>query len=193
MPRLGCTQSGPVPWSSHFCGYYHTRSDLQQLMNAYFQAGLEDHEGCLWMLPPWHTPTTATTALQWTIPQVYDYLSTGQLELVPSAEWYGWPGPFDMARIRAEGRDKIARMSARFPGLRVAGDSSWVSSRQQRAQFMEYERVVNDIVQAANVLALCTYPAAGWSPHDMLTVFATHQSVLLPDPMGWRQITVPCM
>jgi hypothetical protein len=61
MPRLGCTQSGPVPWSSHFCGYYHTSSDLQQLMNAYFQAGLEDHEGCLWMLPPWHTPTTAAS------------------------------------------------------------------------------------------------------------------------------------
>lgn len=178
MPRLGCTQAPPVPWGSHFCSYYQTTSELQQLMFAYLHAGLQDHEGCLWVLPPWLTPTEATTALQWVIPQVYDYLSTGQLELIPAADWYGGQGPMDLQRIIADGRYKIAQMSARFAGLRVAGDSSWVQSPDQRAQFVQYERIIQDTVQAANVLVLCTYPAAGWSPPDMLNVLMNHRSVL---------------
>ncbi len=190
MPRLGCTPSLQVPWGSHFCSYYETPSQLQQLMNSYLRTGLEDHEGCLWILPPWHTPTSATTALQWVIPQVYDYLATAQLELIPSAEWYGWPGVMNLERIVADGGDKIARMSARFAGLRVAGDTSWVHSPSQRAQLVEYERVVDETVQATNVLALCTYPAADWSPPDMLRVFRNHQSVLLPDQLGWTQVDV---
>ncbi len=193
MPRLGCTPSPPVPWGSHFCSYYQTPSQLHQLVSSYLQTGLEDHVGCLWILPPWHTPITATTALQWGIPQVYDHLSTGQLELIPSADWFGWQGPMDLPRILADGRRKIAQVSARFAGLRVAGDSSWVQSADQRAQFVEYERVVDESVKAANVVALCTYPAAGWSPPDMLSVFQNHRSVLLPSQQAWNQVDLNCV
>src|SRR5688500_236810 len=52
MPRLGCTPSPPVPWGIHFCSYYRSTSELQQLVTSYLQTGLEDHEGCLWILPP---------------------------------------------------------------------------------------------------------------------------------------------
>ena len=192
MPHLGCTSSSPVAWGTHICSYYQTPSELRQLVSAYFHTGLKDHEGCLWILPPWHTPTTATTALQWVIPQVYDFLATGQLELIPSADWYGWPGPMDIPRICADGRDKIGRMSARFAGLRVAGDSSWVTSPDQRAHFVEYERVVDETVREAKVVALCTYPAVDWSPPGMLSVFQNHQSVLLPSEDGWRQVDLRC-
>jgi hypothetical protein len=144
------------------------------------------------MLPPWHTPSTATTALQWVIPQVYDYLATGQLELIPSAQWYGWPAPMDLARIYADGRAKITRLSARFTGLRVVGDLSWVTSPEQRAQVLDYERVVDEIVQDTNILALCTYPAADSpSPADRQDVFTHHQSVLLPNQVGWSLVDLP--
>ena len=188
MPRLGCTPSPPVPWSRHFCSYYETPSELKQLLSSYFQAGLEDHEGCLWILPPWLTPTTATMTLQRVTPQVYDYLATAQLELIPSADWYGWQDAMNLERIIADGRDKITRMSARFTGLRIAGDTSWAKSPSQRAQLVEYERVVDKTVQAAKILAMCPYPAADWSPADMLNVFTNHQSVLLPHQRGWSQI-----
>ncbi|MCE3225376.1 MAG: Sensory transduction histidine kinase [Nitrospira sp.] len=162
-------------------------------MHSYLQTGLEDHEGCLWILPLWHTPTTAATALQWVIPQVYDYVSTVQLELMPSADWYGRQGRMDRQGTVANGLRKIAQMSARFRRMRVAGDSSWVESPGQRAQFVEYERVVDDTVQTAKVLALCTYPAINWSPADMLNVLMNHRSVLLPDQRGWRQVDVRCV
>ena len=192
MPRLGCTPFLSVPWGTHVCCYYQTPTELQQLLNAYFRTGLEDHEGCLWILPPWHTPTTATMALQWVIPHVYDHLATARLELVSSADWYGWPNLMNLARVVADGRAKIRRLSARFPGLRVAGDLSWVTSSGQRAPLLDYERVIDEIVQEANVLGLCTYPAADWTPSDRQDVLKHHQSVLLPDQVGWRLVDVRC-
>ena len=193
MPRLGCTPSPPMPWGSHICSYYQSTSQLQQLVISFLQVGLEDHEGCVWILPPWHTPTTAATAIQWVIPNVYDYLATAQLELMPSADWYGWPDPINLERIVAEGREKIARMSARFRGLRVAGDTSWAESPRQRAELVGYEGLVNEMVQAANILALCTYHAAHLTPPDMLDVFRNHQSVLLPTALEWSQVDLRCL
>jgi hypothetical protein len=124
---------------------------------------------------------------------VYDHLAIAQLELMPSADWYGWPGPINLERIVADGHKKIARMSARFAGVRVVGDTSWVQSPAQRAQLVEYEGVVDEMVRAANILALCTYPAATLTPPDMLDVFRNHQSVLLPTSLGWSQVNLRCL
>jgi hypothetical protein len=132
-------------------------------------------------------------ALQRVVPQVYDYLNSGQLELIPSADWYRWSDPIDTQQIFAECRRKIAQVSSRFVGLRVTGDSSWVQTAEQRAHFVKYERVVDEAVATAPVLALCTYPAADSTPHDMLNVLTNHRAVLLPDDeAGWRQVDLRC-
>jgi hypothetical protein len=99
----------------------------------------------------------------------------------------------EIARICAEGRDKITRLSARFAGLRVVGDLSWVTSSEQRTQVLDYERVVDEVVREANVVALCTYPATdSSSPADRQDVLTHHQSVLLPNHDGWRLVDVRC-
>lgn len=172
-----------MPWGSHLCSVYQNRNELQRLVTTYIQTGLEDHEGCVWILPPWLTPTSAMMALKGVIPRVYDYLSTAQLELIASADWYGWPGA--LYRVVTDGRDKIARMTARFSGLRVTGDISWAQSPDQRGELLEYERMVDETVQAAQVLALCTYPAVDWSLSDM---FKNHQFVLLANNVGWSHV-----
>ena len=64
-------------------------------------------------------------------------------------------------------------------------------SPEQRAQLDEYERVVDELAQSANVLALCTYPAADWHLPDRQSVLTHHQSVLLPAQVGWSLTDVP--
>ncbi len=88
MPRLSATLSQPLPWGSHLCAFYRSPADLHMLTCSFIETGLADHEGCLWILPPWLSPPSATMLLQRTIPYVHDYLLTGQLELIPSYEWY---------------------------------------------------------------------------------------------------------
>ena len=48
------------------------------------------------------------------------------------------------------------------------------------------------MVQASNILALCTYHASHLTTPDMLDVFRNHQSVLLPTSLGWSQVDLRC-
>lgn len=188
MPRLSCTNLPAVPWRSHLCSFYQSDAEFQRLVISYIQAGLDDHEGCLWILPPSLASYTATTALQRAIPQVHDYLRTGQLELIPCTEWYGLQAAWDTNRILAECSRKVAQVASRFAGLRLTGDSSWVQSADQRAQFVAYECAVNKATATANVLTLCTYPVADLTAADMLRVLVNHGSILLPDGLEWRKV-----
>ena len=135
----------------------------------------------------WHTPTTATTALQWVIPRCTTISARASWN-DPSADWYGGRVPWNLAHLC--GRPRQDRANVRplrgAPGRRGIRPGS---VPDQRAQFVEYERVVDETVQTANVLALCTYPAAGWSPPDMLNVLMNHQAVLLPDQRGGGKST----
>ena len=76
-------------------------------------------------------------------------------------------------------------MAPRFAGLRMTGDTSWLQSPDQRAQFLDYEHKVGQATDKANIVALCTYPAATWGPTDMLKVLECHDS-LLSGQRGWQ-------
>jgi hypothetical protein len=179
MPRLGSTDSTPIPWGSHLCTFYRSAHELQQLVSVYVRAGLEDHECCVWVLPPSLSPPEAVMALQRDIPDLDHYLQTGQLELIP-CYWYLSNGTIEIDRLLAAWQSKVDEAAVRFAGLRVTGDTSWLQSKDQRDQFLAYEQAVRDAAANINIIALCAYPSAAWNSDDMLTVMRSHQSVLLP-------------
>lgn len=156
-------------------------------MSSYIQTGLDDHEGCLWILSPSLTPLMATTALQRTIPHVHDHLRAGQLELIPSWDWYHLRASLDAEQPFAACSRKLDQRAARFEGLRVTGDLSWVESTEQWAQCIAYERMISRVCTSVNVLALCTYPAAS-EDSEMVRLFDCHHSILRADLLGWRKI-----
>ena len=190
MPRLSSTLAQTPPWGSHLCAFYRSAADLHMLICSYIEAGLADHEGCLWILPPWLSPSAATILLQRTVPNVYDYLQTGQLDLVPSSEWYRPEAPLNPEAIFATCLRKVVQVAPRFTGFRVTGDSSWLQSSEQRARFLAYEHGVTEAVGKANIVALCTYPTEAWTPYDILTVWECHDTVLLCDRFGWREVEI---
>jgi len=192
MPRLGSTDPTSIPWGSHLCTFYRSARELQQLVNSYFHAGLEDRECCLWVLPPSLSPADAVEALEREIPDVHGFLQTGQLELIPCYEWYLPHGTIETDRLLAAWQSKGAQAASRFAGLRVTGDTSWLQSKDQRDQFLAYERAVSATAIHTPIIALCTYPSAAWNPDDMLSVMQSHSSVLLPGPTGWKKVDVCC-
>ena len=188
MPRLGLTDFTPIPWGSHLCTFYRSPRDLQQLVSAYVRVGLEDQECCVWVLPPSLSHSEAVMALQRDIPHLDHYLQTGQLELIPCYEWYLSNGTIEIDRLLAAWQSKVTQAAARFAGLRVTGDTSWLQSKDQRDQFLAYEQAVRDAAANINIIALCTYPSAAWNAEDMLTVMQSHRSVLLPGSTGWKKV-----
>ncbi len=87
---------------------------------------------------------------------------------------------------------KVVRVARRFTGFRVTGDSSWLHSPDQRAQFLAYEHTVTEVAGKANILALCTYPTNAWRPRDILHVFECHDSALLSDNARWQAVQIQC-
>ena len=191
MPRLGCTESPTLSWGSHLCAFYRSATELQHLVSSYIQTGLDDHEGCLWILPPSLTPLMATTALQRMIPHIHDHLRAGQLELIPSGDWYHLRTSLHTEQPFAACSRKLDQWAARFLGIRVTGDLSWVKSTEQWAQCIAYERMISRVCTNANILSLCTYPAAP-DYSEMVRLFDCHQSILQADLLGWRKIDAGC-
>ena len=133
------------------------------MVSSYIGAGLEDQESCVWVLPPSLTISNAVTELRQDIPYLDRYLHTGQLELIPCHDWYVSNGTIEIERLLAAWQGKVAQAATRFAGLRVTGDTSWRRSKEQRDQFLAYEKAVRDAVTNIKLIALCTYPSAAWT------------------------------
>ena len=188
MPRLSLTESKSIPWGSHLCTFYRSLHDLQQLVISYMAAGLEDQECCVWVLPPSLSPSDAVKKLQREVSYVDRYLESGQLELIPCHDWYMPNGTIEIDRLLAAWKNKVDQAAARFAGLRVTGDTSWLESKEQRHQFLVYEQAVRHAASDIKLIALCTYPSGAWTTDDMYEVMQSHRSVLLPGPSGWKMV-----
>ena len=193
MPRSGIRGLDTVAWGTHLCLFYKSAAELCQLITPYFQAGLGDGECCVWITGPSLSEEEALESLQRSLPQVRDYLQTGQLEIWPYTQWYMVNGCFRSDAVLAAWVSKLNQATHRgFAGLRVAGDASWLSSREQRQEFMIYEQKVTTTASAQRLLALCTYPSSAWVPEEMLQVMQCHKSILLPGSGGWKAVDVCC-
>ncbi len=182
-----------VAWGTHLCLFYKSIAELRQLLTPYFQAGLGDGECCVWITGPSVTEGEALESLQRSMPDAGHYVETGQLEILPYTQWYVKDGKFRPDAVLTAWLTKLHHATSRgFAGLRVAGDAAWLSSKEQRQEFITYEHQVTNAATAQRLLALCAYPSAAWVPEDMLKVMQCHKSLLLPGSGGWKAIDVCC-
>jgi hypothetical protein len=187
MPRLDCTSPQTIAWGSHLCTFYRSPADLRRLVSAYLQAGLEDGEACLWVLPSGTTVQDAIDFLRPIFTDLARYMYTRQLELIPCDEGC-YPTSIFGTESTLAWSNRVLQATAFFGGLRVAGDTSWLQSKYKWDQFIAYERQVRTAAQQTRIIALCTYPAAAWNPDEMLSVMRCHGSVLLPHQHGWKTV-----
>lgn len=61
MPPNGIRGTHDIPWGSHVCLFYRRPTEFLQVTAGFLQAGLAEHELCVWVLPP---PLTIPLALQ---------------------------------------------------------------------------------------------------------------------------------
>src|SRR5580704_17199861 len=88
LPELttGISVMGDMPWGTHFCYFFETKQDLLDASVPFFQAGLESHEFCLWIVHKPITEVDALQALRQSIPAVERYLAEDALDIVVHPE-----------------------------------------------------------------------------------------------------------
>src|SRR6267142_4626804 len=75
LRRTGLSLLGDLPWGSHACHLFQTRSDLLETLIPFFKAGLEGRELCLWVIHAPLTEAVSRRALEQRIPDAERHLA----------------------------------------------------------------------------------------------------------------------
>src|SRR3990172_8066429 len=85
LRNLGIEKIGGVPWGTSLALFYRTRAELLEILTHFFQAGLQDHEACLYITSRPLENTSPEDALISSIPGYENLVATGQLRIVQAS------------------------------------------------------------------------------------------------------------
>jgi signal transduction histidine kinase len=174
-----------VSWGGHFCLFYETQEDLLDALVSYCKSGLEQGEYCLWVVAEPLTIEQAGQALQRVVPTFDRHFAESRIEIISSQDLFLQGGTFDDKRVAAAMQEKLSLMSAKgYPGLRVTGDTSWLTNKDW-AHFCELEENVNKLMGNQRLSVLCTYPLAECGPCEILDTVRTHDFAIARRSGGW--------
>jgi PAS domain S-box-containing protein len=188
LRRFGCDLVGDVPWGTHLCQFYENKQDLIDILVPYFVEGLKNNEFCMWVTSPPLGVEEAREALSKVLPNLGEYFSKGQIEIIPYDKWYLLDGKFDSNRVLQgwvqKEKDAIQRG---FDGLRLTGNTFWIE-RPLWSNFVDYEKAVNDVIDEHKMLALCTYCLKNCSGTDVVEVMRNHVGTLIKQDQKWSLV-----
>jgi PAS domain S-box-containing protein len=188
LRETGISVLGGVRWGTHFCCFYETKADLLETLVAYFKAGLQNNEFCVWVVSQVLTKEEARRALRQAVPELDRHLAEGRLEIHGHDEWYLGEERCDPQRVLQSWRDKLnLALTNGYAGLRASGDGGWVQENEWIV-FREYEREVEGLIADRRRLLLCTYPLTTSSGDQVFDVACTHQMAVARRNGHWETI-----
>jgi len=188
MRKMGIDLIGDVPWGTHFCQFYQTQQDLIDILVPYFQAGLENNEFCMWVTSEPLSEKEVQKAMRKAVPNFERYLTRGQIEIVPHAQWYLKNGTFDLQRVLKAWIDKLNQALAKgYDGMRVTGNTAWLEKRDWR-NFAHYEEEVNRVIGKYRMMDICSYCLDKCSAFELIDVVRNHQFALVRREGEWELI-----
>ena len=191
LRQSGIRVVGEVPWGSHICIFYETKDDLLDTAAAYFKAGLEGNEFCVWAISEPITEADAKTVLQSTTPDLEAQLAAGRIEIIQGTDWYLRGNEFDLQRITGGWSEKLRGALARgFDGMRVSGNAFWIESNHWQA-FCEYEHELDRSLAGQRMVVLCTYSLQVSRAVDLLDVARAHNCCTARRNGDWEFLATP--
>jgi C4-dicarboxylate-specific signal transduction histidine kinase len=184
--KSGIEAVGDIAWGAHFCQFYGSQADLAETLVPYFEAGLREGESCLWAAGDQLEAQKAEALMTDAVPEFKKFLSTGQMEIVSTSDWYTPDGVFNGDKVLQAWIDKeAASRSKGFAGLRLTGDTHWIE-RLGWNDFIEYERKLNYAFRPYHLVALCTYCTESCTASDVIEACCEHQFALARRQGSWE-------
>lgn len=138
--KTGIRTIGDMPWGTHLCVFYETKEDLLETAAAYFGAGLQSNEFCVWAVSEPLTIGEAEDFLRRNVANFDEHLATGRFEILAGHDWYLKEDHFDLKRITGGWTEKLQQALAKgYEGMRVSGNAFWTASNLW-SEFCDYER-----------------------------------------------------
>lgn len=172
---------------THICYFYGNGKELSDAVIPYLQAGLANNERCVWICAEPIDAKAATALLETDYPQLARLLETKQLILIDYDQAYLSNGEeFNIPEVLNWWTAELSKaIAAGFDGLRVAGDLSWLKSKQA---LLAYEERFCTFSMQTPVIALCCYPLTQMDHVEILDIAYVHHFVLAFQDSKWRLV-----
>ena len=177
--RTGINAVNLAPWGTHFCQLFESQEELTDIFIPYLKAGLESNERCVWVASDFFSKTRAEEAIRMAVPNGEQYLTEGQIDIVPYTEQYLRGGVTDPQGSLSLWIDRLNRALAEgYDGLRVASDVSWLQDNKWK-EALEFEKQVDGAVGDLPVLILCSYPLVKYGINEIMQVMRPHGFLII--------------
>ncbi|HXD46863.1 MAG TPA: MEDS domain-containing protein [Pseudolabrys sp.] len=183
LPTVPHLQAG-----SHLAHVFASGEELRDVLVPYIKAGLDNNERCLWVTGRDFNAEEARSALRAVVPDLDKRERRKQVEIADAGEWYtaqGRPQPRELVdQLLRRGE---AALADGHTGLRTSGNCAWVA-REQWADFVEYERLVQASVRGRPMVCLCSYCASQVRDGMHLDVMDNHDLMVPGAPRPRRAL-----
>ncbi len=187
MRILGLPGVGAIAVPPHILHLYRRGHEFLDISARFCCAGLECGECCVWVTAhPW-TDNLAMGELMKHLPNVEDYVASGQLQFVAYDDWY--PGD-KCNELQAGLAAKMKEAQHRgWPRVRFCGnglqplpDSGWMER-------VRYEQILHELVATSDVAVLCAYRMGTFLPDTAKNeLLQTHHAALVTEHDTWEYI-----
>jgi DNA-binding CsgD family transcriptional regulator len=180
-----------IPWGTHICVFYETKNDLLDMAAAYFAAGLDSNEFCIWAASPPIHEEDAKDLLRSSVPNFDERVAAGQIEILQGYAWYLKGNEFDPQRIIGGWKEKLNyALTNGYVGMRVSGNAFWFEANLWR-EFSEYEQEIHRALAELKMIAMCTYSLKDSRAFDVLDVARAHDFTAARRKGHWEFLETP--
>ena len=171
----------------HIVHFYQHGKDLLEVFAQFCSAGLQDGEGCFWITaPPW-TEGLALHELGKRVSAVDQFVTSGQLQIISSEEWYLASDALDVHGTLARATRYFEEARRRgWSQVRVCGSPCGAGGEREWSACLEYEQHIHRMVTDREILALCAYRLSGLPDQARNGLLQTHHMALEHLDDGWR-------
>ncbi len=183
IPVLGDLAPG-----THIGQFYWDQLDLVETLVPYFAAGLRCGERCIWVCSPPLCAADARAALAEVVPDLAARERDGHIEILDHEDWYLRRGHLTPDQV-IDGWlvAEQEALAAGYGGLRVSGNTFWLTAEQWR-DFADYEARVHAAFRGRQIVALCSYSLSKCGSHEVVDVLHNHGSSLVRSAEGWELV-----
>jgi DNA-binding CsgD family transcriptional regulator len=187
----GIPPLGDISWGAHICVFYETKEDLIDTATAYFEAGLNSNEVCVWAVSDPLTVDEAEMALRHSVPDFDARVAAGQIEILQGYEWYLKGNEFDSQRVTGGWHKKLNEALSRgYEGMRASGNAFWFEADQWK-DFCQYEWELDRALGGKKMIVLCTYSLEKSRGVELLDVARAHSFTLARRAGKWEFLETP--
>jgi DNA-binding CsgD family transcriptional regulator len=166
-----------VGHGSHLCAFYETKDDLIDLVLPFFDAGLNQGELCVWMMPDYVSAKEAAAIA-----------AERRVELYPGRALYTKGPRFERGPIVSFWNEKLQQaLATNCSGLHASGDAFWLQPTEWSA-FLDYEADLTNMIADKPITLLCTYPLMVSKAGDLADVARVHHVAIAKRKTDWEVI-----